>query len=193
MSQKHTTLHTPHSTPHTPHSITPGYAMESTLESTHWPRPWLVGYVKSCQPPTGVVQYWSETAFIWSRDLRTHTHTHARPIVSHFVLNYTLNRIAVTITCGPLFLQPFGHPQHLSLPSPPLTPSSSSAHFNPIAGRQLVRLCVWWPHWALDRFLRFFNQVICAKHLAGCGGQEWHWDGVGFDRLLNGLSSSSHK
>lgn len=119
----------------------------------------------------------------------TLTYTLARPIVSHFVLNYTLNRIAVAITCGPLFLQPFG--QHaLSLQSP------CSTHFNPIAARQLVRLCVWSTHWALDRFLRFFNQVICAKHLgeraAECGGVG-RAVRCGAGRLLNGLSSPSHK
>lgn len=132
-----------HSSPHT------GYAPG-----------WLVTSRAARRP-----QVWSSTGQKLpssGQEIYAHTliHTLARPIVSHFVLNYTLNRIAVAITCGPLFLQPFG--QHALSPQPPF-----SAHFNPIAGRQLVRLCVWSTHWALDRFLRFFNQVICAKHLGG--------------------------
>lgn len=113
MSQKHSRQHhsRPHSSPHT------GYAPG-----------WLVTSRAARRP-----QVWSSTGQKLpssGQEIYAHTliHTLARPIVSHFVLNYTLNRIAVAITCGPLFLQPFGqHALSSFSPTPFLSPLQSDS------------------------------------------------------------------
>lgn len=118
MSQKHSRQH--HSRPH----------QANTLESTHRLRPWLVELLsRAARRP----QVWSSTGQKLpssGQEIYAHTliHTLARPIVSHFVLNYTLNRIAVAITCGPLFLQPFGqHALSSFSPTPFLSPLQSDS------------------------------------------------------------------
>lgn len=190
MSQKHTPLHTPQTT----HSVTPGHATASTLEPTHWPRPWLDGYVKSCQPPTGVVQCWSATAFIWSRDLRTHTRTANR---------YPFRvKLHIESDCGghnmwpsaSATLRPARHP----LPLPPTSPLAATSIAEP-AGSLSASVCGHRIGPSIG-FCGFLIKLFAQSILLDVGTLRRSVVGgrrvlvlCGADRLLNGLSSPSHK